>query len=105
MYNRKEDFFNYIPTPKSEDNGIPSEEVYLVYDPSKNKWIFEYFNNDDWNLNQIDGRGELYETPYSNTAGADLVASYIAGIYPKSDIILYETFEVWQYDYEYGSRK
>jgi len=67
-----------------------SEEVILV--PTESGWLYEHFNNDDWNLDDLNINyiNEIIEI--------DSVINILNKKFPNAVMTIYETQHDWEQD-------
>lgn len=97
MYNRELDFIPYEPV------NIPAQEIYLVYSPIDDCWLFEFFDNNVINLDSLEsGRGQIITLPFNGLFPDTVVAKSIATVFPSARILIYSNFDEWCREYMRG---
>jgi len=100
------DFIDYKVINKTDIEGLPAQEIYLVYDYTRDLWIYEFYDNNDWNLRNINGQGTVFDTQYSGSdIDPDELMAGLALKYPNAIITRYERYDDWIHDHAKGVRK
>ena len=106
MYNRQDDFtIEEVEVDKSDYFDLPKTEIYGVFNDQIGLWIYEVFNNNEWNLKSLNGQGTVIAVNDEGFTDEEQFIWYLTGLFPGADIQVYENYENWLYDHVNGVRK
>ena len=105
MYDRSLDFIPFEPLYISRA-GIPKHEVCFFYDSEYQSWIYEFIDNESFDLKQLHGDGRVIRSidlPYD--WNIEDVFCYFEDRFKEAKIYWYSCKEDWIQDYELGCNK
>ena len=47
-YDRMNDFIDYAPTIKTDQEGLFPIEIHFAFNDKMNRWIYEFIDNNNW---------------------------------------------------------
>ena len=94
-YKRENDFIDYMPIRKTDDDGTFPQEVHFVFYDKIDRWIYEVIDNENWILSMINGQGHVYRTEYNSSYDVNDVCERLSEQYPDAEFIPYDSYEEW----------
>lgn len=101
VYDRQRDIYPYTCTNKTREFGLPSQAIYVLYDPESDRWIYEVFDYNDWDLLTLYDKGRVHGTCMNSKFDFYSVAFKIATMYPDAFIVYVPDYQEWHIAY-YG---
>jgi len=99
VYDRQRDIFPYTCIDKSAYFDVAPYFIFVVYDYIDNRWIYELFDQNDWDLLAFYDKGRVHGTSLSGDYSPEEVMDFIAERYPEADIEYIPSFDRWLVEY------
>ncbi len=102
MYNRDNDLIEFNNSNKSYF-GLPQAEVNFFFDNEVNAWFYEYINNNDFNLSDIEDQGVgFYLDRCFNENDYIFIGNLLSIRFPDAVVNAYESADHWMDDKQAG---
>lgn len=99
VYDRSRDIFPYECVDKSEYFDIAPQAIVIVYNFHTDRWVYELFDNNDWDLLSFYDRGRLYGTCLTVKYSPDDVVEILAQKYPDAIFKMAPDYDEWYLGY------